>query len=351
MKSSKTPTCPFCGRYITKPTYLPIGFSDLEAGICECGSVYVCDVTGYNRGAAFVEALLIACAGDWNLAWDLEADEDYKEIWIENYDLESHSILPPSEKVRGVLCFLKLADEIRELKTSKLKKILHKSNKDKNIPQVEKRKLRKKELEELIKRDDIPSLIAYHIAEPLNLNVFQKLLYHPDNIFRKKVIVALGKVTQKLADIYPEKVRELLKRLIYASADSAASAWGALEAVGEIIRNTEDRYSIFIDNLLAFMNYSEYRPYVLYALYRITEKNPQIFKKYRYLKLLNYIEGASPEIQGLILKIFDNLNSKEISFYLNEIDPEQYFEFFNYETFTFEKVFLKDLIKNFKKES
>jgi len=351
MKALKTPTCPFCGKYITKPTYLPIGFSDLEAGICECGSVYVCDVTGHNRGAAFVEALLIACAGDWNLAWDLEADEDYKEIWIENYDLASHSILPPSEKIKGVLCFLKLADEIREIKTSKLKKILNKSNKEKNIPQVEKRKLRKKELEELIKKDDISLLIAYHVAEPLNLNVFQKLLYHPDNIFRKKVIVALGKVTQKLADIYPEKVLELLKRLIYASADSAASAWGALEAVGEIIRNTEDRYSIFINNLLAFMNYSEYRPYVLYGLYRIAEKNPQIFKKYRYLKLLNYIEGTSPEIQGLILKIFDSLNSKEISSYLNGIDPEQYFEFFDYETFTFEKIFLKDLIKNFQKES
>jgi len=83
MKESKIPTCPFCGRPIAKPTYLPIGFSDLEAGICECGSVYVCDVTGHNRGAAFVEALLIACAGDWDLAWDLSPDEDYKEIWVE----------------------------------------------------------------------------------------------------------------------------------------------------------------------------------------------------------------------------------------------------------------------------
>jgi len=44
MKPYNPPTCPFCGRVIAKPTYLPIGFSDLEAGICECGSVYVCDV-------------------------------------------------------------------------------------------------------------------------------------------------------------------------------------------------------------------------------------------------------------------------------------------------------------------
>lgn len=351
MKNFNSPTCPFCGRVIARPTYLPIGFSDLEAGICECGSVYVCDVTGYNRGTAFVEALLIACAGDWDLAWDLEYGEDYKEIWIENYDLASHSIVSSSEKKRGVLCFIKLADEIRELKSLKLRNLLDRKVKKEEFPKVEKRKLSKQELEALIQKEEISLLIAYHIAEPLNLNVFQKLLYHPDIVFRKKAIVALGKVAQVLAGVYPEKVLELLKRLIYASADSAASAWGALEAVGEIIRNTEERYSIFIRNLLAFMNYPEYRPYVLYGLYRISERNPQALKKHSYLKLLNYIENSSPEIQGLILKIFENLNSKEILSYLTKINPEKQFDFFNYKTFSFEKVSLKDLIKSLQMES
>jgi hypothetical protein len=348
MKLYNPPTCPFCGRVIAKPTYLPIGFSDLEAGICECGSIYVCDVTGFNRGAAFVEALFIACAGDWDLAWNLEYDEDYKEIWIENYDLPSHSIMPSSEKKRGALCFLKLSEEIREAKELKLKKLLDKSNQE--IPKVEKRKLSKNEIKDLIENGKTSLLIAYHIAEPLNLNIFQKLLYYPEITFRKRAIVVLGEVAKVLVNIYPEKVLELLKRLIYASADSAASAWGSLEAVGEIIGNTEDRFSIFVKNLLAFMNYPEYRPHVLYALYRIAEKNPQILKQHSYLKLLNYLEGSPPEIQGLILKIFEKLNAKEILPYLNILDPEKDFEFFNYETFSLERVFLKELIENLKKE-
>jgi hypothetical protein len=348
MKLYNPPTCPFCGRVIAKPTYLPIGFSDLEAGICECGSVYVCDVTGFNRGTAFVEALLIACAGDWDLAWNLEYNEDYKEIWIENYDLSSHSIMPSSERKRGVLCFLKLDDEIRSVKEFKLKKLLDKPNQE--IPRVEKRKLSKNEIKDLIENGKTSLLIAYHIAEPLNLNILQKLLYYPEITFRKRAIVALGEVAKVLVNIYPEKVLELLKRLIYASADSAASAWGSLEAVGEIIGNTEDRFSIFVKNLLAFMNYPEYRPYVLYALYRIAEKNPQILKQHSYLKLLNYLEGSSTETQGLILKIFEKLNAKEILPYLNILDPEKDFEFFNYETFSFERVFLKELIENLKKE-
>ncbi len=351
MKNYKTPTCPFCGRVIAKPTYLPIGFSDLEAGICECGSVYVCDVTGHNRGTAFVEALLIACAGDWDLAWDLEAGEDYKEIWIENYDFNTHTIAPPSEKIRGVLCFLRLDDEIREIKSAKLNQLLNKKQKEPHLPKVEKRKLSKKEMENLIEKDEIPLLTAYHIEEPLNLNVLQKLIYHPDVVFRRKTIVAMGKIAQVLSEIYPEKVLELVKRLIYASADSAASAWGALEAVGEIISTTEDKYSLFVRNLLAFMSYPEYRPYVLYGLYRISEKNPQALKKHRYLKLLDYIEDSPAEVQGLILKIFENLKSKEILSYLKKINPEESFEFFNYENFSFEKISLKDLIKNLQEES
>jgi hypothetical protein len=351
MKVSKTPTCPFCGRFIAKPTYLPVGFSDLEAGVCECGSVYVCDVTGYNRGTAFAEALLISCAGDWDLAWDLEADIDYKEIWIENYDLASHSIYPSSKKVKGALCFIKLSDEIREFKSPKLKKLISTQSIDEEIPKVEKRKLSKKEIEELIQKNEISLLTAYHVVEPLNLNVLQKLLYHPDLVFRKKTVIAIGKVTQVLSNIYPDKVLDFLKRLIYASADSAASAWGALEAVGEIIRNTQDRYSLFIRNLLAFMHYPEYRPYVLYGLYRVSEKNPQALKKHSYLKLLNYIENNPAEIQGLILKIFENLNSGEIISYLSKINPEESFDFFNYETLSLEKVFLKDLIKKLQKES
>ncbi len=350
MKTPKPPNCPFCGRIIDKPSYLPIGFSDLEAGICECGSVYVCDITGHNRGTAFLEALFIACAGDWDLALSLELDEDYKEIWVENYDLSSHSIIPylsSEKKWSGVLLFIKLVDELRDYEMEKIKKLLIKE-KD-IIPQVEKKKLRKNEIEELINKEEISLLIAYHIAEPLNLNIFQKLLYHPDPIFRKKVIITLGKVSKNLVNIYPEKILELLKRLIYASADSAASAWGALEAVGEIIRNTEERFATFITNLLAFMKYPDQRPYALYAIYRVAEKNPQLLKRYSYLKLLNYIEDSSPLIQGLILKIFEVLKSREIFSYLNKVYLNETFDFFNYETLAFEKISLKTLVDKISK--
>ncbi len=344
----KIPTCPFCGRPIKKPEYLPVGFSDFEAGICECGSVYVCDVTGHNRGAAFAEALLIACAGDWDLAWDLEPEKDYKEVWIENYDLSTHSIIQEKESlgraVKGVLCFLKLHQELQELKERTLKDLLKTVSKI-EIPKVEKRKLTKKEIKNLIEKNEISKFLAYCVVEPINLNISQKLLYSPDPILRKKTAVALGEVCKKLCDIYPEKIIDFIKRLIYASADSASSAWGALEAVGEIIRNTGNRYSLFIKNLFGFLKFPEFRLSTLYALYRISEKNPEVLKKEKYLKLLNLMENGSPELQGLILLIFKNLKDFGIKSYFSKINPQDSFEFFNYKNFKYEKIFLKDIIK------
>ncbi len=353
MRPPKPAVCPFCGRIIKKPEILPVGFSDFEAGICECGAVYVCDVTGHNRGSAFVEALLIACAGDWDLAWDLDPDTDYKEIWIENYDLETNTILEPSPDqknfARGVLCFLKLAGDIRELKDPALRELLKKEDPFSGLPSVDKKKLSRKEMEKLIEKQELELLTAYHLKEPLNLNVIQKLLYHPDPVFRKKVACIIGKICEKMEKIYPEKIIDFIKRLLYASADSAASAWGALEAVGEIIRNTGERYSIFLKNLFAFLDFPEFRPSVLYAFYRISEKHPELLKKESYLKLVDLLENVTPEEQGLIILIFSNLGSREVKSAFSGLNPEKKLKIFDYSSFQFKEVTLGELLKIFEK--
>lgn len=349
-KTPKAPICPFCGRFIKPPEILPIGISDLEAGICECGSVYVCDVTGYNRGTAFLEALFIATAGDWDLMWDLEPEVDYREIWIENYDYTSHSVFPSTQEKRpsrGSLCFIKLSEDLREIKSEKIKKQLEKSLAP-TSQRFQRKKLSKREVEKMLLDGDVQTLSNYVISEPLNLNVIQKFLYHPDVIFRKRVVVTLGQVVRNLNKFYPERVLEFIKRLLYSAADSASSAWGALEAVGEIIRETEDRYAFFVRNLLAFLKFPEHRVSALYALYRISEKNPQALKKNNYLTLLKFLDTENDEIKGLILSIFVNLRSKEVMPYFKPVNKEV-FELFDYETFCYKKRAFKDLLEKLEK--
>src|SRR5271157_1763592 len=82
-----TPECPFCGRIISRPTETKTEFGDVSAGSCECGTIYVCDLTGHNTGEAYTEALALA-RGNWQIC-DMGEDIDYETCDID-YDIHSH---------------------------------------------------------------------------------------------------------------------------------------------------------------------------------------------------------------------------------------------------------------------
>lgn len=352
LKIPKPPLCPFCNSLISKPTFLPIGYSDYQAGLCKCGAVYVVDETGFSRGAVFLEALLIACHGDWDLALDLIPDEDYQEIWLENYDPLTHTIpgepLYEGRKIRGALCFLKLAEDLEQLKSKERLKSLTKEEISllKELKEEYKKRLSRKELEILIKKDNWKEIVFYLLGEPLNLHTLQKLLYHPEEPVRKKASLLMGEVCGILVTREPEKVLDLIKRLIYASADSAASPWGALEAVGEIIRETGNRFEIFVKNLFGFLTYPEYLLPTLYALRRIAEKSPLLIKKAPYLRLLNLFPKVSPQAQALIILIFQSLNGKELLSYKEFLKSEEV-SLFDYEQLDYISLSLSKLWQDY----
>ncbi len=296
-------TCPFCGRPVAPPRNLGFQTSDFDAGICACGAVYVSDVTGYNQGAAFVEALVLACGGNWELAWELSPEEDYREVLLEGYDQKSHRIYSESEKrelgIRGVLYFLKLADDLKELNLDTIQRLREERRKKAPPLNIKPRKLRRPEAERLIREGKEEELLLLCRAQPVNLRALQKVLYSADPLLRWQAVILLGKAAHLVLQDRPDLIVDLIKRLIYASADSAASAWGALETVGEIIRRAPERFGIFVRNLLAFLKYPEYRPGALWALGRIGAKHPELLRRERILLVLRLLEDQDPQTRGL----------------------------------------------------
>jgi len=353
IKIPKPPLCPFCGRPIPKPGYLPFSFSDHEGGLCECGAVFVLDETGFSRGSAFLSALYSACAGDTELALSLIPDEDYQEIWIENYDPVTHKVIGEpiyeGRKIRGALCFLKLTEDLEDLKGKERKKIF---SKEEDLLQIDldkfKKRLSRTEAERLLLEDKMEELLYFTLAEPLNLNTLQKLLYHPDETLRKKTAYLLGLSAGHLVKREPQRIHDLIRRLLYASADSAASPWGALEAVGEILRETGETFDYFVKNLLAFLLYPEYETSTLYALLRIAEKNPSSLKRGPYLRLLSLFPKGKPLSQALIIKIFIHLESPELLSYKKYLKPERV-KLYDYQNFTLKEEDIKNLWKDYEK--
>ncbi|RUM89043.1 MAG: hypothetical protein DSZ24_02250 [Thermodesulfatator sp.] len=316
----RPPLCPFCGRKIEPPRNLGFQFADHDAGLCACGAVYVSDVTGFNRGSAFAEALFLASGGRWDLAWDLTPGEDYQEFWLEPYDQVTHQIVPEGflegRRISGALCFLRLADDLLELSREHLETLKKKSP---TPPlEVRPRKLRRPEAERLVEENRREELLLLCRAQPLNLRTLQKILYHPEPLLRLRTAVLLGEFSRRFGDAYPEVIADLVKRLLYASADTAASAWGALEAVGEIIRALPRRFSLYVRNLLAFLPYPEFRPGALYALWRVAEAHPQLLLQEKPFRVLPLLQDPDPLVRGLTLLILRALSLKEVA---RQIEP------------------------------
>ena len=89
-------TCPFCDARIGKPEQ----FSEQEeasGGRCQCGALFITDVTGKAGGEALMQGLTLLCAGDMDRALGLTAGKDY-EMTKRGYQPRTHSLerrLPP----------------------------------------------------------------------------------------------------------------------------------------------------------------------------------------------------------------------------------------------------------------
>ncbi|NOY52793.1 MAG: hypothetical protein GXP58_04145 [Deltaproteobacteria bacterium] len=103
--------CLFCRKKIAKPaknTLRPL--SDFPSGQCDCGAVYVSDLTGKNGGEAMIDALATACDNDEARAFSLEEGKDYA-MKVVGYDARTHSVTKRGHYKDGKarLYFIKLA--------------------------------------------------------------------------------------------------------------------------------------------------------------------------------------------------------------------------------------------------
>lgn len=105
------PRCPFCGRLFERPYEIKTKLGNrFSGGRCECGAVYAFDRTGHTLGEAYVDALTFACDDDWEKAWALTPEIDYRIESLE-YDWKSHSLVKRTEPrgyVHENICFVLL---------------------------------------------------------------------------------------------------------------------------------------------------------------------------------------------------------------------------------------------------
>ncbi|MGQ9498313.1 MAG: DVU0298 family protein [Desulfotomaculales bacterium] len=289
----------------------------MPVGSCTCGAVYAYDVTGHNLGAAFVEALVFACNSDWDLAWGLLPGEDYLQKIVERYDGESHQIVPggvyEGRRVAGALYFVRLHQDIREVTAEGVEKKLQRArpvSPGAGARRPGAKVLTKKEVEDLVKEYRVEPLLDAARRDKKVIRHLQRLLYADDRLFRWRAADILGRVSAVVAQEDPGAVATLLQGLFNYFEYSAASSWGAIDAIGEIIANAPDIFAGYIPALYQFLEDEMLRPNALRALGRIARERPDLVRRVAF-RVLPYLHTPDPETRGYTVWLLGNLGMPE----------------------------------------
>jgi hypothetical protein len=306
------PTCPFCGMQVQRPEEVPS--REMPMGVCSCGAVYACDVTGHNLGSAMIEALVHACTGDWDCAWDLTPDEDYLDKQLKNYDFETHNIIHAGvyegRRIAGVLYFIRLNKPL-VAKASPVRTDRPVSpDPGSATPKTRRRASSKQEVENLIRTYDLEPLLEMAAQDKRILRDVKRVLYSADKLFRWRAAEALGKICAVIATSDPGTISKLLQGLFTSVSDTASSSWGSVDAIGEIISALPDHFSGFLPQLVQISRDPALLPEVLRAMGKIGEIRPDLLRRYSY-PMIPLLRNPDSEVRGYAAILLGHLKAYE----------------------------------------
>jgi hypothetical protein len=298
------PTCPFCGGLLERPEEHSQG--EMPLGSCACGAVFACDVTGHNLGTAMSEALVAACGGDWDAAWDLMPEKDYLEKQVRHYDPETHLIIHggvhQGRRIAGTLLFIRLQKQFSPLQGHR-----EPAPPASSSPRG-KRSLSKKEVEALVAAYDIEPLLAAAEEDRRILRDLKRLLYSADPLLLRRAAEALGRVSAVIARSDPGSITRLLQGLFSSITDTAASSWGAIDAIGEVMASRPDLFSGFLPQLIQLSRAPSFLEGVLRALERIAESRADILKDL-FPWMIDLLTHPVPGVRGTAAVLLGNLKA------------------------------------------
>ena len=305
------PKCPFCGQVIDKPRDL--SQSAMPVGACTCGAVYAFDVTGHNLGSAMIEALVYACGGDWDCAWSLTSDEDYVEEQIYNYDDQTHMIVHggayDGRRIAGTLYFIRVRKDLAKVKEEK--SVPEKPAFEKAFSRGRaRRSFAKHDVEAFVKAYELDTLLSMAEEDKRIIRDLKRLLYSADDTLRWRAAEALGRVSAVIAETDSGTVAKLLQGLFSSLMDTAASSWGALDAIGEIISRNPEQFSGYIPQLYQMVKDRTLLAEILRALGKISRANPEPVRK-AARHFIPFLDDPDPAVRGYAAILLGHLGTQE----------------------------------------
>lgn len=310
------PLCPFCGREFAPPRELVLRRPlEMPVGACSCGAVYAYDASGKNLGSAFIEALVFACNMDWDLAWGLLPQEDYQEKIVENYDWESHLIVPggcyQGRRVRGALYFVRLCEDVREVTLGGVERLLQRVTVNPRTQQAPSGvSVSKKELEAWVREYRAEEVVCAVARDKKALWHLKRLLAAGEEEVRLRAAEMLGRAVALIAGQDPGRASELLKSFLYALEDTGSFSLGVVDALGEIIARSPERFAGYLPPLVNLLAMPVMRGRALRALSLVAESRPDLLRKFAR-RITPYLADPEPTVRGYAARLLGLVGAAE----------------------------------------
>ncbi|MFQ3574160.1 MAG: DVU0298 family protein [Thermodesulfovibrionales bacterium] len=255
------PECPFCMRFISRPSEIRVEFGYIIGGRCLCGAVYVCDPTGKNLGEVFMDGLAYFF-GSWDVE-NLESERDFFTVEMD-YDLNKHCIISVKQEGHssGKLLFIN----------------------DKDVPkkrEVKAMNMSSREMKSTLERllnDMNYDEIAKMAAE--NSTVISKLIsmsYDKESLLTWRAIDSLKEISRVLTPIDIGLMRNIVRKLLWSITDeSGGIGWSACEMLGSIVSAYPEQYSDIIPIIWSFREEEIFRAGSLWAMAQIAMVDPSV---------------------------------------------------------------------------
>lgn len=264
-----TPECPFCSKYIERPSDIRTEFGPVLGGKCRCGAVYVCDTTGHNTGEAYMECLALA-KGDWEMG--SMQDTDYQTVEMD-YDIKRHARIYSKGLAGGAgkLIFVKMGTPQPE-KSRVAEPVQEVTNTGSQV-----RMKTKDRIQEWLSANDLEPISALALTDKSVIKPLISLSYDKENVLSWRAMEALGLVAGQLSKDKIEVIRDAIRRLLWSMGEeSGGIGWSAAEMLGEIIMNNPEAFSDIVPIVWSFKDEEMFRAGVVRAYGRIGSVRPDL---------------------------------------------------------------------------
>ena len=170
--------------------------------------------------------------------------------------------------------------------------------------------LSRNEVERMVRDFRIEPILGVAAVDKKLIKNLQRLLYSGEDLLRMRAAETLGRVSAAIAEKDPGTITNLLKRLFYTVTDSAASSWGAFEAIGEIISRRPDLFGGYAPQLYQFLADDTLKAQSLQALGKIAGSRPDLLRKHT-LYFFDFLEDPDPTVRGYTVWLMGNLGAYE----------------------------------------